>query len=107
MAYTTRIDWEPLRSINSAALTGGYDALGTPLANPSYLLKVINNSTQDVFISKDGATDIDVVPAGSFFLYDETKTTKYEMVAARTQIYVKGTAGVGTIYLVTQYLVVG
>ena len=36
-AYTTRLAWETLRSIDSATFVGTYLALGDPLANPSYI----------------------------------------------------------------------
>lgn len=109
MAYTNKIAWETLRSINSAALTGGYDALGTPLENPAYILKMVNNSTVLVTVSIDGATDIDVAPAGSFWLYDEGKvgqSSAFPSLPAGTQIFVKGSAGTGNIYLVVQYIIV-
>lgn len=109
MAYTNRITWEPLRSISSASLTGGYDALGTPLAHPGYIVKMVSTSTTTVTVSIDGVGDIDVCPAGSFWLYDEGKvgqSSSSPELPAGTQIYVKGTAGSGTIYLVVQYIIV-
>jgi hypothetical protein len=105
MSYTNRITWETLRSINSTTLSGSYQALGSPLANPSYKCKLVNNSTSLVTISIDGATDIDVAPANSFWLYDESVTPAIQSLPKGTQIYVKGSAGTGLIYLVTQYLV--
>lgn len=105
MAYTARIAWETLRSIDAATLTGSYQAVGTPLAQASYILKLVNNSNVLVTISIDGIVDIDVAPANSFWLYDEYKDTYRESLPEGTQIYVKGSAGVGLIYLVSQYLV--
>lgn len=108
MTYTARITWEPLRSIDSSTLTGSYQAVGTALTHQSYKCKVINNSTSLVTISIDGTSDIDVVPAGSFFLYDETVLgpgNNLPALPAGTQIFVKGSAGTGTIYLVSQYLI--
>ena len=96
--FSNRLRWETLRSINSATLTGGYDALGTPLLNPGFIVKLVNNSTVLVTVSIDGSTDIDVCPAGSFFLYDE-----FNDLPAGTQFYVKGSAGTGLIYLAVQY----
>lgn len=107
-SYTTRIAWETLRSIDSTTLTGSYQALGTPLANPSYICKLVNNSTVLVTISIDGLTDIDVAPANSFWLYDESKNISgigpLISLPKGTQFYVKGSAGTGSIYLVSQYL---
>lgn len=109
MSYTNRIAWETLRSINSTTLTGSYQALGVPLANASYILKLVNNSTSLVTISIDGINDVDVAPANSFWLYDEGKVginSQFPSMPAGTQIFVKGTAGTGLIYLVSQYIIV-
>ncbi|SRR5260221_6572469 len=105
MAYTTRIDWETLRSVDSATFTGVYVTLGTPLLNPAYKLKLVNNSNVLVTISKNGTIDIDVAPANSFWLYDEDISQYHEGIAAGTQIFVKGAAGVGLVYLVAQFQV--
>lgn len=108
MAYTTRIEWEALRSIDSATFTGAYQALGSPLLFPSYILKLINNSSSLVTISKNGTSDIDVAPGNSFWLYDESKAgniSSVPSVPAGTQIFVKGAAGTGLVYLVSQYIV--
>ena len=104
MAITQRVTWETLRSIDSATFTGSYQALGTPFAHASYKCKLVNNSTVLVTISIDGTTDVDVAPAGSFWLYDEAQFG-YANLPAGTQIMVKGSAGTGSVYLVTQYLV--
>lgn len=104
MGYTTRVAWETLRSIDSATFTGSYQALGTPLTQPSYILKLVNNSTVLVTISIDGVNDHDIAPAGSFWLYDEAKTPHEERFPSGSQIYVKGSAGTGSVYLVSQYL---
>lgn len=108
MAYTQRLAWETLRTIDSATFTGAYQAIGTPLANPSYICKMVNNSNVLVTVSINGTTDIDVAPANSFWLYDESKagaSANLPSLPAGTQVYVKGSAGVGTVYLVTQYII--
>jgi len=109
MGYTQRIAWETLRSIDSATFTGSYQNLGTPLAHAGYIVKLVNNSTVLVTISTDGINDMDVAPAGSFWLYDEGKVGQVSAMPALpqgTQIQVKGSAGTGSVYLVVQYLVV-
>lgn len=109
--YTSRIAWETLRKIESSTITGSYQALGIPLIYPSYICKLVNNTNQLVTISIDGSTDIDIAPAGSFWLYDESRMASTQGVLpalpAGTQFYVKGTAGdAGTyVYLVSQYIV--
>ena len=109
MAYTQRLDWEPLRSIDATTFTGAYQAVGTPLTNPSYIIKLVNNSSVFVTISKDGVTDIDVAPANSYWLYDESKAgaiASAPSLPAGTQIFVKGNAGgSGNVYLVSQFII--
>jgi hypothetical protein len=98
--------YEALRSINSATFTGAYQAIGTPLLHNPFLIKMVNNSTVPVTVSIDGIVDHDICPAGSFFLYDETANASREgglTVAKGTQFWVKGAAGVGSVYLVVQY----
>jgi hypothetical protein len=108
MAYKPLLKYEPLRSIDSSTLSGSYQAVGTPLANSSSILKMVNNSTVLVTVSIDGTNDHDVLPSGSFFLYDVTSDSVDGVpgvfVQSGTQYYVKGSAGTGSIYLVTQYI---
>lgn len=106
MGYTQKITWEPLRSIDSATFTGSFQELGTPLAHPAYKIKLINNSTVLVTVSIDGTTAVDVVPATSFFLYDETvlASPSLQFLPQGTQIFVNGSAGEGLVYLVVQYI---
>ena len=109
MGYTTRVNFETLRSVNSTAFNGTYQTIGGPLLNASYILKIVNNSNVLVTISIDGVTDHDVAPANSFLLYDEDKTKNYEGMPQGTQFFIKGSAGAGNsglVYLVTQYLIV-
>ncbi len=113
MGYTNRVTWETLRTRDSATMVSSstYYTVGTPLVNPSYKLKLVNNSTVLVTVSIDGASDIDVAPSNSFWLYDETQaqinTATTPAVPAGTQIYVKAaSAGTGLIYLVSQYLII-
>lgn len=107
-SYTNRIEWEPLRSIDSATFTGVYQNLGTPLAHPGYKVKLINNSTSLVTISNDGVNDKDVAPANSYWLYDESIIGEKGQLPALpqgTQIQVKGAAGTGSVYLIVQYII--
>lgn len=105
-SLSVRVFYETLRSISSATFTGAYQAIGAPLEHNPFLIKMVNNSTVAVTVSIDGVVDHDICPAGSFFLYDETANASREAgltVAKGTQFWVKGAAGVGSVYLVVQY----
>lgn len=110
MAYTNKIAWETLRFQSSASLNPvTYTALGGPLQHPGYIVKMVNNSTANVTVSIDNTTDIDVCPAGSFWLYDEGKvgqSSSFPSLPQGTQFYIRGAAGTGLIYLVVQYIIV-
>lgn len=110
MGYSARLAWETLRSIDSATLDGTYQRLGGPLLNPSFICKMVNNSNVLVTVSINGTTDIDVAPANSYWVYDESKygIPSIQFLQSGTQFFVKGAAGAenaGLIYLVTQYIV--
>ncbi len=52
---------------------------------------------------------MDVAPGNSFWLYDEGKVGRdgaFPAMPQGTQIMVKGSAGVGLVYLVSQYIIV-
>src|SRR5579864_2786085 len=97
-----RIHPDTLRSRDSSTFSGSYQTLGTPLPYNSRLIKFTNNSNQSVTISWDGINDHEFVPSNSFVLLDistNRETANHFDVPANTQFYVKGTAGVGSIYL--------
>ena len=106
-AQSTVLKWDLLRSLSSASVSGTYTTVGTPFTYPVRIVKIVNNSTTDVTVSDDGVNDKDYVPAGGFSLYDcgtNRGHSSSEMnIGEDTQIYVKGTAGTGNIYVVTLY----
>jgi hypothetical protein len=108
MALTNNLTYGPLRLLSSASVTGSYQILGAPLEFSASIIKVVNDSSQLVTLSLDGITDNEVVPANSFFLYDITAAAPSGLsgtfLQKGTQLYVKGTAGTGTIYLVYMYV---
>jgi len=108
MAFTNRVTWAPLLSFDTSILTTSYQSIGTALPQPAFILKLLNTSSSNVLISIDGVNDIDVIPANSFFLYDEDKGTQREMLQQGTLFFFKletgAVASAGHIYLVEQYL---
>lgn len=110
MAYTKKLQYDVLRSINSATFTGSYQAIGTPLTYPTSLVRLVNNSSVSVTISTDGVNDNELVPLNSFVLYDVTANTPANgddaiFIPKGTQFYAKAAAGVGFFYIVSLYIV--
>ena len=109
MSYTQKLLYEPIRTANTAS-AGTYLALGTPLAHPASLIKMVNLSNKDLLVSIDGSTTVDVCPSGGFWLYDITTNsphTNHIFCDEGRQYYVLTTdaaAGTGSVYLVVQYI---
>jgi hypothetical protein len=104
--FNVRITPDTLRSIDSATLSGSYQAVGTALTNPARIIKFTNNSTSFTTISWDGVNDHEVLPAGSFTLLDVSankEVQNYCEIAVGTTFYVKGSAGVGSVYVSVYY----
>ena len=108
MAYFGyKVKFEELRSFDSSTFTGSYQTFGDTFSNPIVLFKIQNDSDADATISFDGSTDQEVVLAGSFVLYDLSANKLLAPIAALskgTQVYIKGTAGTGNIYLTAIYI---
>ncbi len=107
MFNTTQIEYEVLRTFDSATLTGSFQNFGLPLDNPAVLIKMYSTSTSLVEISVDGINSHDICPAGGGWIYDVTSDSPNTGSIYRkkgTQYRVKGSAGTGLIYLVIQYV---
>lgn len=95
-------------SIDSATLTGSFQAINPlGLEQPCFYIRINNASNVDVEISYDGSTLNDVV------LLNDKLDLKVQQNAQGpgnvanfprgTKVYVRGTAGIGTIYLSGYY----
>lgn len=93
-----------IRSINSATFTGSYQAFGAIYTNPIRILKIINNSDEDVTISLDGGTtDHDFLPATTYCVYDfgtQRGMSADAMDLPAVGLMIKGSAGTGLVYAV-------
>ena len=109
MASGLRIFPDTIRSADSAVFDGTFQVLGSSLTHASPLMKFVNDSNVLVTISWDDLNAHDILPAGSFALYDfssDAGTVRGLFAAKGTQFYVKGTAGgtnAGLVYLVVFY----
>lgn len=110
MAVTKRVFLPETERVADATLFNNtFQALGTPLTNPSRMLIFVSNSTVNVKISWNGTDNAFTLLAGATVILDETSNTVDGVpleTRAGTQIYVKGaTAGLAgeEIYLTTFY----
>jgi len=95
-----------LRSINSATFTGSYQQVGTALTYPTRILKIYNGANVAITISWDGINDHEYLPASGFVLLDisTNKQSNFQcQIPAGTSIFVKGSAGTGSVYVSTYY----
>lgn len=109
IGFLNKVQFQTLSTFDAASLTSTYQAINSSGFEKAVLiLRLVNASTADVLISYDGTNDHDVTPGTAaniprnFIQLDFTSApnnTGYIYIPARTKVYVKGTAGVGTIYL--------
>lgn len=106
-AKSVVLEYAEMAIFDSSTLNGSFQAIGSPLAQPGLIVKMVNNSDADVIVSTDGTTDNDICVAGGFWLYDcaANKQAGPTMAApVGRQYYISGTAGMGgNIYLVVQH----
>lgn len=106
-SQSTVITYNPMQSIDSTTFTGSYIPLGIPIPNTSRIYKIVNNSNVLIKVSINGTTDMDVLPANSFVLYDlgtnRGNPSADTALPQGTQFYVNGPAGTGLVYLVTLF----
>ena len=95
--------YAPMGILPTTFLSPTYFPIG-PLPQKFFIGKIVNNSDTDLFLSTDGTTDEDLIPAGETLMYDirynkgrdpEFAYPKYPV------IFVRGNPGTGNVYLVT------
>lgn len=97
---------ETEREIDSSTFNGTFQVIGTPITNPSRMLIFVNDCLVNVKISWDGVNPAFTLLPGATVVLDETSNAipQSELVThAQTQIYAKGTASTGSVYLSTFY----
>lgn len=62
--------YDAIRTLGFASVSGSYTGIGSPASFPIRIIKFTNQTNADLYISDDGTTDCDIVPAGGFVLYD-------------------------------------
>ena len=98
---------DTIRSIAGTSVTSSYQNFGTALTKNWRMMRCVNNSDGDVFLSLDGVHNQIIVPAYSFVLYDfatnalNVQDTDWFVlpIGAQFQIKYSSEPSTGTIYL--------
>jgi hypothetical protein len=93
-----------LATIASSAVTTSFAPInGTGFTKPVFFSRIVNDSSEPITISYDGVNSHEYVRAGSDFNFpaqsNSQPNAQYSLLPQYTVVYVKGTAGTGTIAL--------
>ena len=102
----SRVFFEPLRSLAFGGISGSYASVGTPTTHPVRMVKIINNTEGDMFVTTDTSRDEMFLPASCHTIYDfqsniNPRTDDSFVLEVGTQFSVKqSTAPVsGSVYI--------
>lgn len=70
MAYGTRATFDAVRELAFGGISGTYAAVGTALTDNARLIRFVNQTDVQVYISLDASTDHVRMAANSFFIMD-------------------------------------
>lgn len=102
----------PLSSVASTDLTGDFQVLSPAIGAPCFLLKIVNNSDEDVFVSYDTNPDVTSKIANDYVPKGNTKEIYPPILpngdkalwSSSTPVFILGAAGTtGSIYLAGYY----
>jgi len=98
-----------LSSVLSSALTGVYAPLNaTGFIQAPFLIRIINAGSTAITVSYNGVDDHEFIPInGIFELASQTNSqpnAQMALIPKHTIVYIKGTAGTGSIYLSGYYV---
>ena len=104
MSVKNSVSFIPLTNIDSATFTGAFQAINVGTPQSCFTFKIVNNSSVDITISLDGSTAHDFLPLKTAQIYDlqTNKQPQNDMclLAQKSIVYVKGAAGIGSVYLI-------
>lgn len=107
MALKNKIAAIEVTSFDAALLAGYMPINPGGLTEACFLIRIINNSDEDIDISYDGITDHDFLPMGETleisFQNNSQPNNNVALIAKGTIVYVAGSGGSGTIYLAGYY----
>lgn len=93
--------FDAYRTVAFSGISAAFTPVGTPLAHPTRIFMLLNNTNADMIFSVDQVNNNFYLPAGSFQLFDITGNTDDTInsnlyVAVNTQFYVMQASGAAT-----------
>lgn len=109
-ALAIRMTAIPVQTVAFGSITGSFVAFGAAMPAPIRILKISNTTDEDIYISFDGTTIQDAIPASSGMVIDLTanKTnSEGAYLAQGTVVYLKyvSAPSSGNVYLSAYYAV--
>ena len=97
-----------MQSVNTAGIgAGAFIEIGNPLEGALSFIRITNASNTDVIISYDGIHDHEYVEDGgrieTYFQINATPENYVSKSKAGTVLWIRGTAGVGLVYVSGYY----
>lgn len=104
MAFKNQINALSIAGLSATLFNNTYQQLSTGIAHPCYLLRITNDSDQDVFVSFNGSTGHEFIAAGKTVDFTAPAVSPGVSGVAYfgkgTPVYIKGaSAGTGYVYL--------
>lgn len=109
MAYSNRVQFEPIRSAAFGAIGAAYAAVGTATTKPARLIRFVNDTDEAIYISLNGTDNHIYLPASGFLLIDVTANKVRDhgyFFAEATTFYAKRVSGApssGSLYIEVMY----
>ena len=105
MAFGTKAQFDAVRELAFGGISGTYAVVGTPLTDHARIVRIVNSTNAEVYISIDGTTNHIRMAAGSFVLFDFSTNRIQDdglFLSVGVQFYAKqvtGAPGSGSVWI--------
>lgn len=99
MAYGTRAAFEAVREVAFGSVGAAYAAVGSAITDHARMVRFVNQTDAQVYISTDASTDMIRMAANSFFILDFSSnkvSNEGLFLPVGTTFYVKRQSGAPT-----------
>lgn len=99
MSYPLKLKAEAIREVAAASIAATLTAVGGPTQHPGRLVRMVNTTDKDVYVSLNGIDNNFRIPTNSFLLLDisTNQTTKENFFIPEGQVFYVAYIGVAPI----------